>query len=122
MKHEELQVIKDRYEKAASGPWEFKDDNEGTEYRPFWVVSENNADSGEWLAEIHVGSELDAEFIAHARQDVPALIAEVEQLREALEFYASTKTYEADVVSQWEPVTPINQDLGETARNALDGE
>lgn len=48
--------------------------------------------------------------------------AENKRLREALEFYASTKTYETDVVSQWEPVTLINQDLGEKARQALEGE
>ena len=122
MKQEELQVIKDRYEKAASGPWEFRDDNEGTEYRPFWVVSENNADSGEWLAEIHVGSELDAEFIAHARQDVPALIEEVERLREALEFYADKENYRLNPIGHGYHSPYVMADGGNKARKALGGE
>lgn len=81
MNAEQLQVIKERADKAACSPWEFRDENEGTEYFPFWVISKDGADSGEWLAEVHVGDVSDAEFIAHAREDVPALIAEVERLQ-----------------------------------------
>jgi hypothetical protein len=59
---------------------------------PFWCVkygigvSEIMTGTGfsqKFVAE--VGNEADAEFIAQARQDVPALIAEVERLRKALE-------------------------------------
>ena len=47
---------------------------------------------------------------------------ENKRLCEALEFYASEKTYETDVTSQWEPVTLINNDNGKIARSALEGD
>lgn len=40
--------------------------------------------SSEHEYKAHIYEKEDAEFIAHARQDVPALVAEVERLREAL--------------------------------------
>jgi hypothetical protein len=71
----DLTAIRKRAEAATEGPWEV-----------------NTADSefaiyfdGDNMAMIEYGSIIDgfsnAEFIAHARQDVPALIAEVERLR-----------------------------------------
>jgi hypothetical protein len=76
---EELRAIKERCEKATPGPWEWSDgtcddeDGERHGYRcgPMWV------DVCDQLAVPVV----DAEFIAHAREDVPALLAEVERLR-----------------------------------------
>ena len=47
---------------------------------------------------------------------------ENKRLREALEFYASEKTYETDVTNQWEPVTLIDSDNGKRARQALEGD
>jgi hypothetical protein len=37
--------------------------------------------------------EADTRFIAHARQDIPALLDEVERLREALRYYADPKAW-----------------------------
>lgn len=42
--------------------------------------------------------------------------------KQALEFYADEENYKADVINQWEPVIPVNRDLGEKARQALEGE
>ena len=87
MKQEELQVIKERVAKATEGPW----------HRMFKVGIEIHAEN-EWAPVISedegVALYSDADFIIHARQDVPELIAEVERLREALEKIAYTPTFE----------------------------
>lgn len=77
----DLAAIRKRAEDATDGPWKVTNENEGTEYLPFWVIGGDDAEEGEWFAELHVGNKADATFIANARQDVPALIAEVERLR-----------------------------------------
>lgn len=88
-----LAEIKARAQAATPGPWFAGDANGGDpphERRPFWVVSTEDTDPDlgeapeEWAAEIRVGAQGDAEFIAHAREDVPALVAEVERLQTAL--------------------------------------
>jgi hypothetical protein len=73
----DLDAIKARAEVATPGPWE----EDGSE---IYVVG-----SRAWVAEschlaeygVTAHGDLDAEFIAHARTDVPALVAEVERLR-----------------------------------------
>lgn len=47
------------------------------------------------------------------------LLSEVERLQQALGFYADIKTYETNVVDQWQPVALIDIDLGDKARTAL---
>lgn len=115
MKQEELQAIKELLEKVTPGPWI---ENIGCKMN--WEYSSVIAEGGIVIADRL--SDGDARFIATAHKNTSALIAEIERLSKALEFYADTKTYETDVTSQWEPVTPINQDAGEIARKALDGE
>ena len=67
----ELNAIKKRVEKATPCPWVFN----GSE-----IVSEHIPNTGIAGAI----TDEDCEFIAHAREDVPKLIAEVERLREAI--------------------------------------
>lgn len=111
MKQEQLNAIKERVEKATPGPWEVRNDNEGTEYFPFWVVSKLELDSGEWFAELHVGDISDAQFIANAREDVPVLVTEVERLRKVLQTIAEHNIF-----------TTPQIDIKDFARQALDGE
>lgn len=69
----DLDAIKARMEAASPGPWHHGE-------RCVWEVYDvvvSDGDDGTGGA-IHPG---DAEFIAHAREDIPALIAEVERLR-----------------------------------------
>lgn len=66
-----------------------------------------------------VGYYADRNFIAHARQDIPTLIAEVERLREALAFYADPRTHK-QICSEEPP--EIWVDEGKIARQALEGE
>lgn len=84
MTPQELQGVRERAEKATSGPWA------GPLYEP------DLPDRGWWIGNGKVGmaehaigvtvpalnrnAEADAKFIAHAREDVPALVAEVERL------------------------------------------
>jgi hypothetical protein len=71
----DLDAIEARVNAAADGPW----------------VAERGARPTQWPKDyvarplrnrFRVGDEADAEFIAHARTDVPALVAEVRRLRE----------------------------------------
>ena len=110
---QELQVIKKRVEGATVGPWRLD----------LWdglLISEVTkgvvlkAGQGRM---IKAASE-DVKFIAHAREDIPALIAEVERLREALEFYANERVYMANIGFRKE----VSVDGGEKARKALKGD
>jgi len=65
---ERLRAIKERCERATPGPWWW--DDRGDVY--------GSKDGNTWIAGFR--RELDAEFAAHARDDVPALVAEVERL------------------------------------------
>lgn len=67
-----LQEIKARADAATPGPWELYDNAGGVE------VNDGN---GTYFS---VGNDADAEFIVHARTDIPTLVAEVERLKKAL--------------------------------------
>ncbi|MEK4178508.1 hypothetical protein NSQ61_02780 [Aeribacillus sp. FSL K6-1121] len=74
--NEELVAISERAEKASPGPW-VKTFATGIEIVCDFETKIISDDSG-------VIRYSDAEFIAHAREDVPKLVAEVERLREAI--------------------------------------
>lgn len=130
---EQLNAIKERAAKATPGPWYHNRHNE---------ISTPN---GARLAQTVTG--LDAEFIAHAREDVPALVAEVERLeevavarfhlslgwerivsekdveierlRKALEYYADLCKYNYADAMKLAGTSVITRDAGQTAREAL---
>ena len=79
MKPEELEAIKQRCDAANTrGPWEVSPC--GDEPHAEWDISSE-------YSEVAAGClDGDAEFIAHARTDVPALVAEVEKLKAALAY------------------------------------
>lgn len=77
---DELNAIEDRASRATPGPWSMKQD--GAE---FYIADRN----GRWL-DVTLS---DAIFISHARQDIPALLAEVERLRAALENLSKRDNY-----------------------------
>jgi hypothetical protein len=75
MKREELEEIRKRVEDTSferayvkGDPWK------GYEVR----------DNGNGMAVAETSTEVDAEFIAHAREDVPKLLAEIERLNAVL--------------------------------------
>lgn len=82
MNQEQLNAIKERVAKVTPGPWDIdRNSDDDVFVTDIWF---NGADEGH--AEIHgndvASSIYNAEFIAHAREDVPALIAEIERLHE----------------------------------------
>ena len=80
MRNEELQAIRTRVEATTPGPWVEGDD----------VETAGEIYAGDPRVPILHGPpfegprEEDLQFIAHARTDVPALLAEVERLREMI--------------------------------------
>ncbi|MFD6240573.1 hypothetical protein ACFWFV_13775 [Streptomyces diastaticus] len=78
---EYLAEIAARIKAATAGPWctDGAEIYQGDEYSwdAFWVGETCRADEAD-------GGTVDAAFIAHARTDVPALLAEVERLRAEL--------------------------------------
>ncbi len=77
--NEELTAIRERSEKATRGKWYVS--------KYGYRVYSNNG------AEIGIGGYSaadDAAFIAHARQDIPKLLAEIERLKYALEVIANS--------------------------------
>ena len=82
-------AIKARAEAATEGAWGFDIDpfREGVTYT---VFSGSNVFSGEVARE---AIEEDAEFIAHAREDIPALLAALEEAETLLD----ARTYQRDL-------------------------
>ena len=80
---EELFLIKERCEKTTKGPWvsyiEGRDHFSGSNF--IMTGDENNR--GEDIELIGATIE-DQEFIAHAKQDIPRLINEIERLKKLI--------------------------------------
>lgn len=109
MNAEQLNAIKERAAMATPGPWR----SAGL----YGVRTQNDEALSIPLRPS------DATFIASSREDVPALVAEVERLREALEYYADdiryVTQYDSDFNGRANAHTPIKEDNGNTAREAL---
>lgn len=69
--NDQLEAIRKRAEAATEGPWETALLEDG------WHVMHD----GMIVAEMYRKEAEDAEFIAHARTDIPKLLAEIERLR-----------------------------------------
>lgn len=80
MTPEELEAIRERAEKATPGPWEAKMVHPFMDGRGQYRVGPSMP--GGFQGTVFPG---DAEFIAHAREDVPKLLAEVQRLHANLE-------------------------------------
>lgn len=86
MTNEELDAIEARANAATAGPWSWQIDNaSGTHAN---VREPDFADGTPGNHIIFMGHPGTAEFIAHAREDIPQLAAEVRRLREALGYFA----------------------------------
>jgi hypothetical protein len=87
MTKEELDAIKTRYEATSVAPWvafiEGRDCESGSSFIMTGIPKGENIwgeNRGEDL-EISGASNADLDFIAHARQDIPVLVAEIERLQ-----------------------------------------
>ncbi|WNO29677.1 hypothetical protein [Bacillus phage SDFMU_Pfc] len=77
MNPEQLNAIEERVVKATPGPWIVEESRYEGRFNAASV--DENYDLPACLMGIE-----DAEFVTHAREDVPALIAEVERLHEVI--------------------------------------
>jgi hypothetical protein len=78
LSRDELEAIKMRCERATGGPW--KSYVEGREH----MSGSNFIMTGAEDIYLTVATTEDQDFIAHARQDIPRLIAEIERFRNEL--------------------------------------
>ncbi len=74
--HEELRGIKARLAAATPGPW-----TSHVEGRDHLAGSSFIRTDGDDI-ELHGATAADQDFIAHARQDIPRLIEEIERLQQ----------------------------------------
>lgn len=96
--HEELQAIKARAEAATPGPWTNVDED-GEHWKSITAIEGGDPLSVTMKIYDEGGHSLaDAEFIAHARTDVPALVAEVERLRKALLKRGAAECYQCGTI------------------------
>ena len=91
MTNEDLSTIEERARAATKGPW--KEVGEIYVYAPIGMVSDRPLDEDEeWITRargVGRGATRDEQvknlkFIAAARQDIPALVAEIRRLRKKL--------------------------------------
>jgi hypothetical protein len=125
MTNEELKAIRERTEAATPGPWYWeKLDADGwndTEMPYLASASDEGVmhfgDCEQYYpSEGSPPNDEDAEFIAHAREDVPKLLAEIERLRRELSFIAHV-----DLVSNAYDKEHIAVSVQSWALNVLDG-
>ena len=80
---EELKDIMERCNAATSGPWvsciEGRDHTSGSDFIMTGTAEKRGDD-----IELSGASRADQDFIAHARQDVPRLVAEIQRLKQLL--------------------------------------
>ena len=82
----DLEPIKERLAAATPGPWDFHVLPQSVGITVATIHSEQGPRETCWTADLPpeiggMGTEKDAEFIAHAPEDIAALVAEVERLR-----------------------------------------
>lgn len=111
MNAEQIEEIRKRAEAATAGPWGVEESRYSGSY---------NVGIVDWSSDFSacLCPKNDAEFIAHAREDVPALLAEVERLQKELEWYADMANYTANETS-CDGLPAIDNDYGRRARRAL---
>lgn len=105
MKQEQLDAIKECVSKATPWPWEIAYNRENVV--DIWFDGEDNGH-----AEIYDNSfgnaPYNAKFIANARQDIPALVAEVERLQNRCELYELAKRNDKKTIEQ---ISKFNEQL-----------
>jgi len=77
----DLDAIRARVDKATAGPWARPSWNPKAVMSADWAVEEGDPENRAPFSMTYSHSETDAEFIAHAREDVPFLLDLVDELR-----------------------------------------
>jgi hypothetical protein len=90
----DLEAIRKRCEQATPGPWYRDASRKGSQHQPISPAADNahasvEMDNGKRVASLHItawkqgprDARPDADFIAHARDDIPALLDWVDRAR-----------------------------------------
>lgn len=125
MTQERLDAIQAREAKATAGPWAI---DGPAQCGPGDTLAVYPVEDGGTLAYVQPSWD-DAEFIAHAREDMPALLAEVERLRalttvdDAMVERGSRAFYEyptpgvdASLRTDWDGLTKASPDVADNYR------
>ena len=77
MTREQRESIRERCNKATTGPWKIENPSRGSE-----IIAVKKADNFDWILSMQVSNcpnfMEDADFIANTRQDIPALLDALE--------------------------------------------
>src|SRR6476661_1436555 len=121
MTEEELKQIRERCDEATEGPWGTYNGCAIKALAKFDGWKAPTIATVELLRKDYETHILNAEFIAHARTDIPKLLDEIEKLREALKYYSDRKVYVDPYYVEEEKngKSPILVDGGDIARKAL---
>ena len=115
MNQKQLNAIKERVVNATPGPWESEGTLEGHNdiFNPdeAYVVCQTGNENYDCL------NDGDTEFIKHAITDVPALVVEVERLREVVKEFIDYWATTNDARPLLEIVTDARQALGGEAHD-----
>ena len=93
----DLEAIKARAAAATEGPWEWDDPTIGQHWsrpEPWATVVDDEVNCGGYCyggSSSPIKSDADGQFIAHAREDIPALVAEIERLLRLLHAEADAR-------------------------------
>lgn len=83
MNENELEAIQQRCESATPGPWKsFVEGRDHTSGSNFIMTGEGSSRGND--IELSGATIADQDFIAHARQDIPKLLAEIKKLKSLL--------------------------------------
>lgn len=93
MTDEELQAIRERAEKASAGPWEVC----GTPNEPWRRIGNDYGCIDVYMQRLLNGDN-NAEFIANARTDIPALLEEVLRLRKAILSFGTGNDFDWNIL------------------------
>lgn len=105
MTPEQLRAIEERCSKATSEPW-YVFEQDAVQYTRRFVMHKESVTLAQMNTPclMYSNMEADAEFIAHARTDLPALVQEVKRLRGERDHYEKQVTAaitERDSVEEW---------------------
>ena len=115
MTQERLDEIQEREAKATEGPWGV---DGPAQCGPGDSLAVYHVEDGGTVAYVQPSWD-DAEFIAHAREDIPALLAEVERLsrrNEDLEYVAAQAR---KAVERLRALTTVDEDMVERAARSM---
>lgn len=106
---EELESIRKRAEAATPGPWFWLDDGRLYSDGADKVIGEVIEGKDETWFDLF---DANAEFIAHAREDIPKLLAEIERLQqEKDEWYEKYMRLDATVSTQNKQLEKANAEI-----------